>query len=69
MKRLKCIYRGDWFFAAADWTYGLWTIRIRNRALQVKAPWCDALFSERNRWNVRVLPLGGGWRILWRAPA
>lgn len=44
-------------------------LRIGNRVFALKGPRYPALFSERNRRNIRVLPLFGGWRITIRKVA
>lgn len=52
--------------ASASWAYGMWMIRLWGRFFQLKAPWWHALFSERYRYGVKVIPLGFGWRITIR---
>jgi len=41
--------------------YGAWWIGCGNARFQIKAPWCEPLFSERYG-HARFLKLGGGWR-------
>ena len=48
----------DW-----GWSYG---VNLFGMRIMLKSPKWPALFSERNRMGVRVLPLGKGWRVTVR---
>lgn len=51
----------------ASWEHGLWGVRFtEKRYYQLKAPWNEPLFSERNGYVQHKIPLGFGWRILIR---
>lgn len=45
------------------WSLAIWW---PGRVVLLKSPRYPALFSERNRLNMRVIPLGFGWRITSR---
>ena len=44
---------------------GVWAHAF-GKVIALKAPWCIALFSERNRCKTSVIPLGFGWRLTIR---
>ena len=46
--------------------HGLWGVRLGRFYVTLASPSWPAVFSERNRLGVRVLPLGGGWRLRLR---
>lgn len=48
----------------ANWTSGIWWLRLRRCLFVIKARWNDPLFSERYGYYVFRLPLGFGWRFI-----
>lgn len=46
-----------------SYKYGLFMLRFRSNFYSLKAPWNTPLFSERNRFGVRVIPIWFNWRI------
>ena len=53
-----------YFTGSREW--GLWGIRLGRYYVTLASPKRRPLFSERYRRGVRVLPLGGGWRLRLR---
>lgn len=54
----------DHLYWGGSWKYGVWTVRIKQSSLQLKAPWNSPLFSERyglKTWIIRFR----GWRLIF----
>ena len=57
------------FYACASLQEGIWGLRLGRFYVTLASPRRTVVFSERYRRSVRVLPLGGGWRLRLRTDA